>query len=66
MIKISLKAARVNAGLSQKEVAELTGYSNATICSWENGRSFPKQPAIEVLCRLYGVPYDRIAFKANN
>lgn len=65
MLKISLKAARVNAGYSQKEVADITGYSNATICSWENGRSFPNQPAIEALCNLYGVPYDSIAFKSN-
>lgn len=32
---ITLKAARVNSGLNQKEAAELIGVSRATIMSWE-------------------------------
>lgn len=44
MKRISLKAARVNAGYSQKQAAALLGISNKTLCSWENGRTFPDQP----------------------
>lgn len=64
MKKISLKAARVNAGYSQKEAAEQLGISNKTLCSWENGKTYPGQPMIEKLCDLYGVTYDMIDFAA--
>ena len=64
MKKISLKAARVNAGYSQKEAAILLGISNKTLCSWENGKTFPDQPMIERICALYGVTYDMIDFAA--
>ena len=62
MIKISLKAARVNAGLSQKEVAKYLGVSNKTVCSWENGDSFPSVRYINLLCELYKVTYDDLKF----
>lgn len=64
MEKISLRAARVNAGLSQKKAAELLGISNKTLCRWENKKAFPNQPMIERLCNLYGRPYDMIDFTA--
>lgn len=64
MKKITLKAARVNAGYSQKEAAEILSISNKTLCSWENGKTFPDQPMIEKLCVLYGVTYDMIDFVA--
>lgn len=64
MKKISLKAARVNAGYSQKEAAKVLEISNKTLCSWENRKTFPDQPMIEKLCDLYGVTYDMIDFTA--
>ena len=62
MKNITLKAARVNAGYSQKKAAEILDISNKTLCSWENGKTFPDQPMIERLCALYGVTYDMIVF----
>ncbi len=62
MKKITLKAARVNSGYSQKEASEILGISNKTLCSWENGKTFPDQPMIEKICTLYGVTYDMIVF----
>lgn len=62
MHKITLKALRVNAGYSQKEAAQLLNISNQTLCKWENGKSFPSQPHIEAICKLYGVHYDAINF----
>lgn len=62
MIKITLAAARKNAGYSQKKAADLLGISNTTLCSFEKGKSFPKQPMIEKMCELYGVSYDVINF----
>lgn len=64
MHRISLRAARVNAGLSQIDAAARLGISNKTLCYWESGRRFPNQPMIEALCKLYGVSYDYIDFTA--
>ncbi|AME09695.1 MULTISPECIES: helix-turn-helix transcriptional regulator [Gemella] len=36
-LKLSLKAARVNVGLTQKELAKLMGKSESTIINWEKG-----------------------------
>lgn len=62
MAKISLKAARVNAGFSQKDAAILLQISNKTLSNWENGDTFPSAKKIEQLCALYKVSYDDIIF----
>lgn len=64
MKKISLKAARINANLTRKNVVESLGISVPTLQNWENGKTFPKQPMIERLCELYGMSYDEIDFSA--
>lgn len=66
MFKISLKAARINADLTQDQVAKELGVNNKTVCAWENGKSFPGADKIDALCKLYGVPYDHINFLPNN
>ena len=66
MMKISLAAARVNAGLTQKEAAAMLGVSNKTLGSWEKGESFPNAKQIEKICELYVVSYDNINFLPNN
>ena len=62
MLKISLKAARVNAELSQKEVAKELKISNKTLHSWENGNTSPSAKYIDALCALYKVTYDDLNF----
>lgn len=62
MLKISLKAARVNAGLSQKEVAKFLKISNKTVHNWENGDTSPSAKHIDALCELYKVEYDNLNF----
>jgi transcriptional regulator with XRE-family HTH domain len=66
MFKISLKAARVNAGLTQKEAAKALEISNTTLCHWENGTAFPDANQIDRICKLYGVSYDNLNFLPNN
>lgn len=66
MLKITLRAARVNADLSQKEAAKKLGVSNNTLCNWEKGVSYPDAGQIDALCKLYGVHYDSIIFLPNN
>ena len=62
LVKISLRAARVNAGYSQKEAARLLNISNKTLGSWEKGITFPPVDKIPDICRLYGVSYDNLNF----
>lgn len=57
---ISLKAARVNAGLTQKEVAKLVSVGNKTICRWESGETSPKAEQLKKLCEIYHIPMDSI------
>ena len=66
MVKITLKAARVNAGLSQKEAAKRLDVSNKTLHSWESGKTFPGADMIDALCDLYGIAYDNIIFLPND
>ena len=61
-MKISLKAARINAGLTQSEAAERIGVSVSTIKNWEAGKKFPSQPQIDKICEVYRVVYDNIKF----
>lgn len=62
MFKISLAAARVNAGLTQKEAAEQLKISNSTLVKWEKGEAFPTADKIHEICDLYGTHYDHINF----
>ena len=62
MARISLRAARVNAGFSQKEAAAILQISNKKLSNWENGDTFPSAKKIECLCDLYNVSYDDIIF----
>jgi transcriptional regulator with XRE-family HTH domain len=65
MLKITLAAARVNAGLTQKNAAKMLRISNNTLQNWENGESFPNAGKIPEICALYGIPYDNINFLPN-
>lgn len=63
MSEITLKAARVNKGLTQDDACKILNVSKKTLGSWESGKTFPKQPAIEKMCELYGVKFDQIRFE---
>lgn len=62
MPKMTLRAARVNAKLGQKEAAKMLGVGNKTLSNWENGVSMPKADKIDAICTLYCLPYDSIIF----
>lgn len=59
---ISLKAARINAGLNGKEAAKALGISRATLSSWENAKTVPSIPMIPIIERVYKVKYDDLIF----
>ena len=61
-LKISLAAARVNARMTQAEVAEILKISKSTLASWERGITEPKVAQAEKLSELYNIPSDNIFF----
>lgn len=60
MPTISLEAARVNARLTQKELAKILGISNATVVNWENGKTEPSLSQLRKISELSGIPMDFI------
>ena len=66
MVKMSIRAARVNKGYSQKEAADKLGVSNKTLGNWENGITFPPADKVLAICELYGVSYDNLNFLPND
>jgi DNA-binding XRE family transcriptional regulator len=63
-MRITLKAARINKGFTQNDVAETLHVTKKTVGSWESGKTKPKVDKIEPLCELYGLTYDDIVWTA--
>lgn len=63
-MQITLRAARVNAGITQAEAGEIVGVGRDTIASWESERSFPDIISFKTLCEKYGVDMNSIIFMA--
>lgn len=61
-MKITIKAARVNKNLSQKEAASLIGVSKDTIGAWDRGKSMPNAKYIPAIEKVYGVSYKDLIF----
>jgi DNA-binding XRE family transcriptional regulator len=59
-MEISLKAARVNAGYTQKEVGDYVGKSKNTIASYESYETQPDVLTAQKMAELYGVSVDNI------
>lgn len=62
-MKISLKAARINAELTQKEAADLMGIDKKTLSNWETSKTSPDVFQMLKLCSIYGVSMDDIFLK---
>ncbi len=60
--KISLAAARVNAGYQQDVAAAKLHISAETLRSWENGKTVPGYDKVMEICKLYEYPVDYIFF----
>lgn len=54
MSKMSLAAARVNAGFTQREVVEKTSIRANALLDMEKGRRYPTAEQLAELCNLYG------------
>ncbi len=64
-MQITLKAARVNAGLTQKEAGKAIGVTGDVVSNWERGRTFPDALQIRTIEKLYGVSYNNLIFLPN-
>lgn len=60
--KITLAAARVNAGMKQKDVAKIVGVTPITLGNWEKGVTCPGISTAQQLADLYGLTTDDIFF----
>ncbi|HAV27639.1 MAG TPA: XRE family transcriptional regulator [Lachnospiraceae bacterium] len=56
--KIKLKAARVNAEMTQEDVANTLGRNKQTIVNWENGVTEIKVHDLIALSELYKIPIE--------
>ena len=63
-LQISLAAARVNAELTQSQVAEIMNVDRSTIRRWEKNKKVPNFDEIKKLSEVYHIPIDCI-FLAN-
>ena len=58
--KISLRAARINAELTQEQAAKLMGRNKQTIVNWESGKTEISFGDVLRLCQVYDVPVEYI------
>ena len=56
MYSLSIRAARVNAGLTQKEAAERLGISDRTLLNWEQGSSRIPAGKMAEMAAVYEIP----------
>lgn len=60
MVKITMEAARVNAGLTQQELADKMGVSRSTVINVENGYTEVRPVYLYAFCHVVGVSEDDI------
>lgn len=61
-IKISIAAARINAGLTQRDVCKTLNISKTTLVNYEKGRTVPDVIMGQKLADLYKIPIDNLKF----
>ncbi len=52
-MQISLKAARINRGITQAAAAQLIGCSRLSLGRWESGEIYPKNKWVKKICEVY-------------
>lgn len=58
--RISLQAARVNTGMSQREFAKYLSVDVSTVYNWEKGKSEPNASQLRKISEVSGIPMDFI------
>lgn len=65
-MKLTLRGARANAGLTQDEVAKELKKSKTTIVNYEKGKTIPDIETGKALATLYGCSVDDLIFLPND
>lgn len=63
---LTLRAARVNKNMQQKDAARALGVAVDTLSNWEKGKTFPNVPQIKKIEEVYGVSYSDLIFCPEN
>ena len=58
--KVSLKAARINAGMRQVDAAKALKITTETLANWENGKTAPRITVLPQISDIYKIPIDYI------
>ena len=66
MIKISLRAARVNAELTQDNAAKALGISHSTLVKWEKHPDIIPAYRWKIISELYRIPVECLLFLPND
>lgn len=61
-MKITLEAARVNAGLTLEDAAKTLGITKNTLISYEKYRTIPNMAIGMAMASLYGASVDNLIF----
>jgi putative transcriptional regulator len=61
-MKITLKAARANKGLTLAEAAKLIGIDTKTLWNYEKANTYPEVPVIKKIEEVYGLDFKDINF----
>lgn len=64
--KITMPAARKNAGLTQKDIATACNVSESTVANWENFRTEPTVQQATLYAEACGLGIDDIIFLPRN
>lgn len=59
-MKISIRAARANKGLSQTKAGNLIGVNVGTISSWELGKTKPSYEHLKKISSVYEIPISNL------
>ena len=60
MPKIHINAARINAGMSQEDLASRMGVSRQTVIAWEQNKREMTTPQVFMFCSITGFSSDDI------
>ncbi len=61
-MQMTLKAIRVNKGLSQEDAAKAIGISEDTLSNYERGKTYPDIPTLKRIEEVYETSYENINF----
>lgn len=60
MAKLTMKAIRVNAGMTQQELADSMGVSRASVIAWETGKTNISTVYLMAFCYVTGTRIDDV------